>query len=256
MHVLDPSFSQKTWMVPKHTFDSCSACLGWCLDTHFALMLCMIWIHLFFQKQEWCPTILWTHDMHDLDPFFPHKRWMMTKHTLHNVMHNLQPSFLKKDWWCPNNTHCTHVMNDLEPSFLKKDGWYPNTHCTHVMHDLQPSFLKKDWWCPNNTHCTHIMHDLQPSFLKKDGWRPKNTHCTHVMHDLQPSFLKKDRWWPNTHCTHVIHNVATTFTSHRKLYTFAEPKPFSSVKPTYFDFSSANFIVQDHILSTAGSSYI
>jgi hypothetical protein len=32
------------------------------------------------------------------------------------------------------------------------------------------------------------------------------------------------------------------------------PKPFSCAKPTNFDFSSPNFTVQDHILSTAGDA--
>jgi hypothetical protein len=39
-----------------------------------------------------------------------------------------------------------------------------------------------------------------------------------------------------------------------KLYNYAETKPFSWAKPAYFDFSSSNFTVQDHILSTAGDT--
>jgi hypothetical protein len=49
--------------------------------------------------------------------------------------------------------------------------------------------------------------------------------------------------------------VAVPFTSHRKLWDYAEPKPFSSAKPVYFNFSSSNFTVQDHILSTGGDAF-
>jgi hypothetical protein len=35
---------------------------------------------------------------------------------------------------------------------------------------------------------------------------------------------------------------------------YDEPKPFSSAKPAYFDFSSSNFAVWNHILSTAGDA--
>jgi hypothetical protein len=52
-----------------------------------------------------------------------------------------------------------------------------------------------------------------------------------------------------------VHTVAVPFTNHRKLWDYAEPKPFSSPKPVYFDFSSSNFTVQDHILSTAGDAF-
>jgi hypothetical protein len=51
-----------------------------------------------------------------------------------------------------------------------------------------------------------------------------------------------------------VHSIAVPFTSHRKLCNNAEPKPFSSAKPAYFDFSSSNFAVWNHILSTAGDA--
>jgi hypothetical protein len=39
-----------------------------------------------------------------------------------------------------------------------------------------------------------------------------------------------------------------------KLCNYADPKPFSWAKPAYFKFSSYNFTLQDHILSTAGDA--
>jgi hypothetical protein len=45
------------------------------------------------------------------------------------------------------------------------------------------------------------------------------------------------------------------FTSHRNLWNYAEPKPFYSAKPVCFAFSSFNFTVQDHILSTTGDAF-
>jgi hypothetical protein len=36
-------------------------------------------------------------------------------------------------------------------------------------------------------------------------------------------------------------------TFHRKLWNYAEPKPFSWAKPAHFDFSSSNCTLQDHI---------
>jgi hypothetical protein len=47
-----------------------------------------------------------------------------------------------------------------------------------------------------------------------------------------------------------VYTIAAPFTSHHKLSNYADPKPFSSVKPACFDFSS----VQDHILSTTGDA--
>jgi len=46
------------------------------------------------------------------------------------------------------------------------------------------------------------------------------------------------------------------FTNHSKLYNYAEPQLFSWGKPAYFDFSSCNFNVRDHILNTAGDGLI
>jgi hypothetical protein len=51
-----------------------------------------------------------------------------------------------------------------------------------------------------------------------------------------------------------VHSNAERFTSHGNLRNYAEPKPFSSIKPTYVGFSSSIFTVQDHILSPAGDA--
>jgi len=48
--------------------------------------------------------------------------------------------------------------------------------------------------------------------------------------------------------------VGWSFTSHGKLYNYAEPKPFSWSKPAHFDFSSSNFTVRGDILSTPGDA--
>jgi hypothetical protein len=52
-----------------------------------------------------------------------------------------------------------------------------------------------------------------------------------------------------------VHNVAGAFTSHSKLDNYAELKPLSCVKLAYFHFSSSNFAVQVHILSTSGDAF-
>jgi hypothetical protein len=52
-----------------------------------------------------------------------------------------------------------------------------------------------------------------------------------------------------------VHSVAGPFTSHLKLYNYAEPKPFSGAKPASFDFSLSNFsTVRYHILSNGGDA--
>jgi hypothetical protein len=51
-----------------------------------------------------------------------------------------------------------------------------------------------------------------------------------------------------------VHTVAGPFTSHSKVCNYANPEPFSWAKPSYFEFSSSNFTVQDDILSTAGDA--
>ncbi len=51
-----------------------------------------------------------------------------------------------------------------------------------------------------------------------------------------------------------VHSAAEPFTSHGNVRNYAEPKPFSSVKPTYVGFSLSRFTVQDHILSPAGDA--
>jgi hypothetical protein len=52
-----------------------------------------------------------------------------------------------------------------------------------------------------------------------------------------------------------VHSVATLFfTSHRNLCNYADPKThFPEPKRANSDFSSSNFTVQDHILSTGGA---
>jgi hypothetical protein len=42
------------------------------------------------------------------------------------------------------------------------------------------------------------------------------------------------------------------FNQPRKVYGYAEPKPFCWAKPVCFDFTLSNFSVKDQILSTAG----
>jgi hypothetical protein len=49
-------------------------------------------------------------------------------------------------------------------------------------------------------------------------------------------------------------SAAESFTSGVNLRNYAEPKPFSSVKPAYDGFSSSICTVQDHILSTSGDA--
>jgi hypothetical protein len=52
------------------------------------------------------------------------------------------------------------------------------------------------------------------------------------------------------------HGLAVPFTSHRKLCAnYAMIKPFSWAKPACFDFSSSNFTVQYHMLSTENSKF-
>jgi hypothetical protein len=52
-----------------------------------------------------------------------------------------------------------------------------------------------------------------------------------------------------------VQSVIVPFTCHGKVCNYAEPKPFPlSQTPGCFDFSSSNFDVQDHILSTAGDA--
>jgi hypothetical protein len=53
-----------------------------------------------------------------------------------------------------------------------------------------------------------------------------------------------------------VHSAAAPFTSHSNECNYAEPKPFSLAKLAFVGFSSSNFTVQDHILSTAGDALI
>jgi hypothetical protein len=65
-------------------------------------------------------------------------------------------------------------------------------------------------------------------------------------------------WWANqkhwaavrsylSHSFLQLNSAAEPFTSHGAIY--AEPQPFSSVKPAYVQFASSIFTVQDHIPS-------
>jgi hypothetical protein len=56
------------------------------------------------------------------------------------------------------------------------------------------------------------------------------------------------------HSFQQVQSVAAPFASHGKLSIILKPKPFSWAKPACFHFSSSNFIVQDHILSTTGDA--
>jgi hypothetical protein len=51
-----------------------------------------------------------------------------------------------------------------------------------------------------------------------------------------------------------VHSAAEPRTRHGNVRNYAEPKPFSRVKPVKVGFSSSIFTVQDHILSTAGDA--
>jgi len=51
-----------------------------------------------------------------------------------------------------------------------------------------------------------------------------------------------------------VHSFDVHFTSLSKLCKYAGPKPFCWAKPAWLDFSSCNFNVQGHILSTAGDA--
>ncbi len=51
-----------------------------------------------------------------------------------------------------------------------------------------------------------------------------------------------------------MHSFDVHFTSLSKLCKYAGPKPFCWAKPACFDFSSCNFNVRDHVLSTAGDA--
>jgi len=52
-----------------------------------------------------------------------------------------------------------------------------------------------------------------------------------------------------------VHSAAARRTSHGTLRNYAEPKPFSCVKPVHVvGFSSSIFTVQDHVLSTPGDA--
>jgi hypothetical protein len=51
-----------------------------------------------------------------------------------------------------------------------------------------------------------------------------------------------------------VHSFGEPFTSHGKLCHYSEPKHFSWAKPAYFDFSSSNFSMQDHIGTTTGDA--
>jgi hypothetical protein len=51
-----------------------------------------------------------------------------------------------------------------------------------------------------------------------------------------------------------VHSAAAPRTSHGNMRNYTEPKPISWVKPVQVEFSSSNFTVQDHILSTGGDA--
>ncbi len=72
-------------------------------------------------------------------------------------------------------------------------------------------------------------------------------------------------WWANQkhwatvrsyllHSFLEVNNVAAQFTSQRKLSNYLERKPLSEAKPACSDFSSSNFTVHDHIVSTSGDA--
>ncbi len=52
----------------------------------------------------------------------------------------------------------------------------------------------------------------------------------------------------------LVQTITQPFTSHGKLYNYSKPKQFFWAKLACFNFSSSNFTVHDHILSTAGDA--
>jgi hypothetical protein len=53
-----------------------------------------------------------------------------------------------------------------------------------------------------------------------------------------------------------VHNYVAPFTSHSKLHEFGAEKPISWAKPAHFDFSTINFTIWSHMLSTGGDALI
>ncbi len=72
-------------------------------------------------------------------------------------------------------------------------------------------------------------------------WWVNQKHWASVRSYLLHSFLQ-------------VHNCAAPFTSHGNERNYAEPKPFSWPELAYVGFSSSNFNVQNHILSTPGDA--
>jgi hypothetical protein len=82
---------------------------------------------------------------------------------------------------------------------------------------------------------------------------------------LIANHMDQSLWWANqkpwaavrSYLLHSFvqrHSAAAPRTSHGTLRNYTEPKPISWVKPVQVEFSSSNFTVQDHILSTAGDA--
>jgi len=75
---------------------------------------------------------------------------------------------------------------------------------------------------------------------------------------LIANHLDESLWWANQkhwvpvrsyllHSYLQVHSAAVPFTSHGNTQNYVEPKRFSEAKLAYFEFSSSNFTVQDHI---------
>jgi len=84
---------------------------------------------------------------------------------------------------------------------------------------------------------------LIANHLDQSLWQSNKKHSAPVRSYLLHSFLQ-------------VRNPAGPFRSHCKLCYVAEPKPIWWAKPAYFDFSSSNFTVRNHVLSTTGDALI
>ncbi len=155
-----------------------------------------------------------------------------------------------KNAWKPQKS-LLHLL--LEYS-VTLDFFFPSTLLEHLQ-QCWVSDPEKIYFTSNITYVIFCSPIHITETLTANRWGTSNRN-----------HLDESLWWTNqkqhwaairsylSHSFLHVHTAAVPFTSHGNVRNYAEPKPFSWARSACVGFSSSNFTVYDHILSTGGDA--
>ncbi len=134
---------------------------------------------------------------------------------------------------------------------------YSPSECIYFLR-ASPAVLRI-WPCEYISHPSLVMYSFATPPRKLKLGQQSDGGLLITNHLDQSLWLANQKHWEAVrsyllHSLWQVHSAAEPFTSHGNLRNNAKAKPFSWVKLAYVGFSSSIFSVQDHVLSTAGST--